>query len=224
MWVAKSFLQKINSQYNGQIKVYKQFGRVQMEAGGLLQSGGVLKNIWKKALKKSILSDHSPVKSLKVLILGLGAGTLAQLISKKWPQAKITGVEIDPQVIKIGQKYFDLNKINQLTIINQDAFKFIEKTQLKYDLIFVDLYQGDKFPGQAQTPDFFHQLKSSLLANGLVVFNHLFWGNHKKSAEKFIRQLEQVFSCVELKRSLCNLMIYASCQLSPREKDLKRLK
>jgi len=35
----------------------------------------------------------------------------AKIISEKFPNAKITGIEIDPMMVEIGKKYFGLEKI-----------------------------------------------------------------------------------------------------------------
>src|SRR3989338_7700264 len=92
-----------------------------IQAGGLTQSGGIVEIIWKKTLKK-VKSEEGKVKS--ALILGLGGGTVAKLIRKNWPEAKITGVDIDPVMIELGKKYLHLDE-SQVKIKIQDATKVI---------------------------------------------------------------------------------------------------
>lgn len=196
-------LAEIKSSYNGTIKVSKWLGQVRIEAGGLLQSGSIINNIWKKPLKK-IFKHHKNPKS--VLILGFAGGTLAHLVSKKWPQAKITGVEIDPQMIKVAKKYFKLEKIPSLNLVNTDAQKFVKKSS-KHDLIFVDLYYGKSLPKFVYKKTFIKNLKKILNKKGLIVFNHLFYNEFKTQAERFVKTLDKNFSKITLVRPLCNLVI-----------------
>jgi len=208
MWVKKQLLQQANSPFNGQIEVIRQFGSVRIEVGGLLQSGGVLKQIWRRALK-GVNLDHRPSKNFKILVLGLGGGTVIKLANQLWPQAEMVAVEIDPAMIKIARKHFGINEIKNLTIINQDVFKYCFPTNA-YNLILVDLYQGDQFPKSAESLKFLKAVKTALCSRGMVVFNRLFYGQKRPAVESFIKQLDKVFKQIKLKRVLSNLMIY--CQ------------
>lgn len=131
-----------------------------MWVGGYEQSGPLVEEVWKKALKAL---DFTPKN---ILILGLGCGSAAKVISKKFPTAKITGVEIDPVMIKIGKKYFGLGKIPNLKITCADALNFVKKTKQKFDLILVDVYVG----GKQIYPDY---LKLHKKKNGAILINKL---------------------------------------------------
>ena len=237
-------LLETNSKYNSKILVYSFFGQPRMEIGGLLQSGGIIRGIWKKAIKqvdrfigKKVESKETPgVKS--ILVLGLGAGTAVEEIVKKWPQAKIIGIEIDPLVVKIGRRYFKLGQLEKsgnLQIIIGDAVKILfdprSKEVLrswigsdKYDLILIDLYRGKDFVDAVWQKPFLLQIKKIIKPiqdrlektdlrserGGIVVFNHLFWGAHKKRAEGFTKLAGAVFPKITLTRTLANLLIFAS--------------
>lgn len=101
------------------------------------QSGPLVKSVWQRAINNIALDQCS-----NVLILGLGCGTAARIISQKYPHAKITGVEIDPIMIDIGKKYFALDKIPNLKILVKDARHF--RSIGRFDLVLVDIYVGAK--------------------------------------------------------------------------------
>ncbi|MBU0618760.1 methyltransferase domain-containing protein [Patescibacteria group bacterium] len=216
MWIKKQLLEEIVSPINGRIQVVHQLGSVRIEVGGLLQSGGVLTQIWKKGLKNvqiplPTVDLPKADKAQNVLILGLGGGTVVKLILQKWPQVKITGIEIDPLMVKLAKKYFDLGQISNLKIITSDAIKFVKDYALQptlYNLIIVDLYLGDQIPTDVKSRKFLTAIKRAIDKNGLVIFNHLFYGSKKKEAEEFIRRLEKVFPRITLQRVFSNLMIH----------------
>ena len=104
---------KTTSKFSGEIKVIDHAFERRMVVGGLTQSGGITKKMWEKAL--DVLSSKYKVLSIKnVLILGLGAGTVAKVISEKYPSAKIVGIEIDSSIIDIGKKYFGSGAVKNL--------------------------------------------------------------------------------------------------------------
>ena len=189
-------LAEVASPINGEIKVVKTlvFGTyIQVE--GLTQSGGVMYSVWNTVLKK-VKGQKSKVKS--ALILGLGGGDAARLIKKYWLEAKITGIEIDPEMVKLGQKYLGLDE-SKVTIKIQDAKDFVEKevkAKKKYDLILIDVYVGYEVPEKFTEKEFIRQILKLTDKNGLAIFNRLYFGDKRKLAEIFHRELIKVFKKV----------------------------
>jgi spermidine synthase len=187
-------LEQFTSEFNGEVKVVRNlaFGTY-LQAENLTQSGGIIKDIWKSVFKKAKASEW-PVQS--ALILGLGGGTLVGVIKKQWPEAKITGVDIDAQMVEMGKKYLKLNT-NNVEIVISDATKFCKKAikdKKKYDLICIDMYNGDEFPPQFEELEFIGQVKSLLTEDGVAVFNRLYYGEKRKFSVKFSKKLSEVFS------------------------------
>src|SRR4030043_825753 len=122
-------LEEVNSPINGNIKVVKglAFGTyIQVE--GLTQSGGILKSVWRKPLKK--LKNERIEKLKNCLILGLGGGTGAGLVREFWPDVKITGVDLDPVMIALGRKYLGLDKYGVNVVIG-DAYEYVENSKFQ---------------------------------------------------------------------------------------------
>ena len=182
-------LETRRSKYNRDVRVLKTWGiGIYIQSGGLTQSGGIVEQIWKSTLKRLSAKDIR-----KILILGLGGGTVVKLVKKFWPEAKITGVDLDPIMIELGKKYLRLDDFNvDIKIQDADSFK------LKgYDLVIIDTYLGDKYV------DLFNK---DLLESKVVVFNRLFYGNKKKEALKFGKKLERLFKKVDVYYPTANLM------------------
>lgn len=197
------------SPISGKIQVVEDLYGRRIVVGGLTQSGGQVRRIWEKGVKQ-ISTDQYPKP--RILILGLGGGTLAGLLSQRWPKARMTGVEIDPKIIEIGKKYLGLEKVPKLEIITGDAVEFVEESRLKrekHDLVFVDLYLADQVPPRCETSKFLIGLERKLAENGLVVFNRLDYKEHKEKTEKFLDKLGKIFQTIRKKKVGGNLLIFA---------------
>ena len=206
-------IDKINSPINGEIKIIEDFfSRKEMVVDGICQSGGLVERLWKVALS-TVQSSKFKVQSC--LILGLGCGDAARLINEVWPKAQITGVEVDQKVVEIGKKYFGLGEVLNLEIFVADAIKFVDTKykipNTRYNLILVDLYLGKDYPKEAESKEFLNGLKNVLNKDGLVIINRLYYtSSFKKDAESFLKKVKEIFSKVETKKAVTNLLIFAS--------------
>jgi spermidine synthase len=205
-------LEEKKSKFNGELRVVKTLGMgTYIQANGLTQSGGIVESIWSSTIKRLAISNKRLVK--KCLILGLGGGTVAKLLRKKYPEAKITGVDIDPVIVGLGKKYLGLDGVD-VKIEVGDALGFLTNRQSlitnRFDLIIVDLYNGDQFPEKFETEDFSKLVRSYLTNNGISIFNRLYFGEKRPQAVKFGNKLQKVFSKVEWYYPEANLMFLCS--------------
>ncbi|MEK7101387.1 MAG: hypothetical protein AAB860_00410 [Patescibacteria group bacterium] len=193
-------LETIQSKYSGLLEVRSFDRSIYVTTGGLTQSGGLIKDIWEPVLK-----TLKPPNNRSWLILGLATGTAAKIIFRKYRPAQIIGVEIDPVMIAIGKKYFDLDQIPNLKILNIDAKDYLLKTKDRFDFVLVDLYLGDQCPRFVYSKRFLEKLKK---VGKLVIINHLVYDDTKRhDAEKLIKLLSPIFKNVRLQRILTNVLI-----------------
>lgn len=194
-------LEEGESKFNGHLKVVRTLGLgTYIQADGLTQSGGIVKSIWKASLKKIRKRD---VRS--VLVLGLGGGTVVNLIKEFWPNAKIKGVDIDKKIVDLGIKYLGLNKADVDVKIG-DAQNYSPGGKL-FDLIIVDLYNGDNYPKKFATEKYMHFIKSLVNKSGMAIFNRLYYGDKRPETVKFGNKLTKIFSNVEWFYPEANLML-----------------
>jgi spermidine synthase len=109
-----------------------------------------------------------------VLIIGLGGGTLSNVIHQLYPSAHIENVEIDPAVIKVARDYFSFIETDNVTSKVQDGRIFIKRAALKkqkYDWIILDAFNGDYIPEHLLTKEFFEEVNSVLSDNGIIAAN-----------------------------------------------------
>ncbi len=197
-------LEKTLSQYNKDIEVIKDLTwGTYIKVGGLTQSGGILFDVWQNTLQK-LQKTKPEVKNC--LILGLGGGSVAKIIAKKYPKAKIRGVDIDKVMVDLGKKYLGLTKI-KIEIKIQDAYEFVIKNlKSKYDLIVVDLYCGDKFPKKFEQSKFLKLSHELMSTDSVIVFNRLYGPNNQTRSLAFGKVLEKHFKKVDHIFPQANLM------------------
>jgi len=106
----------------------------------------------------------------RIAIVGLAAGTTARQAAAVFPNVVIDGFEIDPKIVDVGQRYFDMNMPN-LNVIVQDGRWGLENSPEKYDLICLDAYRPPYIPPHLTTQEFFRIAAEHLVPKGVVVIN-----------------------------------------------------
>ena len=114
-----------------------------------------------------------PPEIKRVLILGLGAGSIPLYLQRALPEAVIDSVELDPGVIDISRKYFGLRETKTFHLIESDARVFLNRHAGPYDLIFVDAFTGSYIPFHLMTKEFYQLVRSRLTPNGVAAFNFI---------------------------------------------------
>lgn len=124
-----------------------------------------------KMLFSSLLINPNPER---ILIIGLGGGTMSNVLHQIYPKASITNVEIDPAVIKVARNYFDFFENKSITAVAQDGRIFVKRAVIKkqqYDWIILDAFNGDYIPEHLMTQEFLQEVKSLLSDNGVLAAN-----------------------------------------------------
>lgn len=111
----------------------------------------------------------------KVLLMGLGGGSIPRLLLRQYPEVTVHTVEIDPWVVRVARDYFGVTESDKHRIIVQDARQFLRQTKEKYDLIIADAYHADYYgsyiPYHLATKEFFALIKEHLEPGGVVMYN-----------------------------------------------------
>lgn len=109
-----------------------------------------------------------------VLIIGLGGGTIPRALHELVPQARIDVVEIDPAVVKVARRYFDLGDNSALNVIEADGRVQVKRAlreQKSYDLIMLDAFDHEYIPEHLLTQEFLKEVKALLAPGGVLAAN-----------------------------------------------------
>ncbi|GEC78211.1 spermidine synthase [Flavobacterium aquatile] len=161
---------KKNSSISKSLEVTWNNGELVLDSKNTNYSYGSLQRILKKGLK---YIGYERIKKFdSILILGVAGGSVIKtLVDDVKFKGKITGVEIDAEIIEIAKKYFKLDAIKNLELHVDDAFEFVLKTKENYDLIIIDIFQDTKMPNFLFEDFFINRINLLLNPEGFILFN-----------------------------------------------------
>ena len=102
------------------------------------------------------------------LILGLAAGFLPQRMHENGIAVDV--VEINPNALEVAKEHFHFIDTG-IRVFEEDARTYVRRCDKKYDIVVVDLFQGDGVPDYLLTQEFFHDMKQCMTTNGIAFFN-----------------------------------------------------
>ncbi len=172
---------KQNSSISNSIEVTWSDGQLVLDSKNTNYSYGSLQRILRKGLQSI---GFEVIKTMdSILILGVAGGSVIKTLVKEIGfKGEITGVEIDPEIISIANKYFKLNEIPNLTILIEDAHKHVQKSIKTHDLIIIDIFQDNSMPEFLYETVFIENLSSLLKPGGYLLFNTMI--NFKADQER----------------------------------------
>src|SRR5947209_12526965 len=107
----------------------------------------------------------------RMLVVGLGAGSIPKSFLRSYPQVLVDSVELDPVVVDVARQYFAVPEGPRHRIIVQDGRQYVRRTEGLYDVILMDAYFAEGIPFHLVTREFFQQVKAKLTPSGVVVAN-----------------------------------------------------
>ena len=115
----------------------------------------------------------SPNEPVDILIIGLAGGTMSRGLKHFFPNSRIDGVEIDPEVIQVAKDYFELDS-QDITVINQGGRQYLNETKKTYDIIILDAFSNEQYiPWHLSTSEFFKLVQMHLNKDGIFAINSI---------------------------------------------------
>jgi spermidine synthase len=116
-------------------------------------------------------APYDPGRVKNMAIVGLAAGTTARQATAVFgPDIAIDGIEIDPKIVAVGQKYFGMTEPN-LNVILQDGRWGLAHSKKHYNIISIDAYRPPYIPWHLTTREFFQEARDHLTEDGVLVIN-----------------------------------------------------
>lgn len=77
----------------------------------------------------------------RVLLLGLGGGSVARALRSLDPTVEVVGVERDRDVLRLAHRHFGLGRLG-IEVVVDDVFRYLREERRTFDLIVEDVFVG----------------------------------------------------------------------------------
>jgi spermidine synthase len=135
-------------------------------------------------------------KPEKVLIVGLGGGSMVHFLNWYDKNVKIDVVEIDEDIVKIATRYFGVRSGSRVKINVADGATYLKTTESRYDVIYMDAFlkpsnetDATGVPVRLKNVAFYKEVQKKLNPDGVVVFNL----NPHAGLEEDLRVIREAF-------------------------------
>ena len=144
----------------------------------------------------SLLFNDEPKR---VLVVGVGAGSLVRFLHHHFPEALIDGVDVSAYVIDLAERYFHLPKSSRVAIHCCDGRNFLKKRkdEYNYDLILIDAFDTFGMSETIYAHSFFESCLDHLSIGGILSLN--LWSGDQVRMEQVAAEIIELFdSTLEL--------------------------
>lgn len=157
----------------------------------------------------------------RMLVLGLGGGTLPMFLRRHYADAEIDVAEIDADVLAVAGRYFGFREDARMRVHLGDGRAFIERAASgRYDLVFLDAFGNESLPPHLATQEFLAAVRRALAPGGVAIGN--VWGrSHNRLHDEMRRTYQEVFEdlyVIEVAGDV-NTILFAFAQRRPLERD-----
>lgn len=110
-------------------------------------------------------------KPKKIVMVGLGGGSLAKFCYRNLPQTRISVVEIDDRVIALREEFHVPANDHRFRIVCDDGARYIAHSSEPVDVVVVDAFDAIGLAPTLADTDFYEQAARRLSSNGVLVMN-----------------------------------------------------
>lgn len=133
--------------------------------------------------------DRSPQR---VLVIGMGGGSMGTAIRSRFPDAWIDLVDIDPVVVDVARRFMGFRPDRKMHVHVQDGAAFLQEVEKPYDVILIDAFNGIDVPQALMTREFFAAVKRAMAPQG-VVSSNLVTPDRSPAYMQIVERFSQVF-------------------------------
>lgn len=165
------------------------FGSEPRQSSMLLRDPLDLALTYTRALAASLLFNSTPKR---ILLIGLGGGSLAKFLLHYLPDSHIDVVEMRQRVVDVAHSHFKLPDDPRLSIHIGDGGAFIRNgTEEPYDLLLIDAFLGEGIARSVCGISFFDACRQLMSSNGIFGMN--LWNGDFITAQEMREDIAQSF-------------------------------
>lgn len=124
----------------------------------------------------------------QICCIGLGGGSIPKYCFRHLPNAQITAVEINREVIALRDTFKIPGDSDRFRVVHADGARFVSSYTGTFDVLLVDAFDPDGQPDRLCLENFYAACHKALTPNGLLVVNFC-----DDRVEQMISRIERVF-------------------------------
>jgi spermidine synthase len=126
----------------------------------------------------------------RILQLGLGGGSLAKFCYRYLPEALITVLEIDPDVLALREEFRVPLDDQRFRVVEGNGVEYVAGRAPRDDIILVDACDRNGLSPTLLAPDFYSNLRRRITTSGVLVVNIC---GDETDAESHLARIRGVF-------------------------------
>ncbi len=123
-------------------------------------------------------------RPIRVLMLGMGGGSIAHHLFQSYAGLQMTVVELRQAVIDCAYRFFQLPDEPEIEVVQANAIDYIAHNQHAYDAIIVDIFDANGLPSEISQPAFLTGLLKNIKTPGSLILNLWFEWDTKQPSGK----------------------------------------
>ena len=170
---------------------YLHFGSPWIQGAMRISRPWSLELEYTRQLMMPLLLRARPDWPASVLQLGLGAASVTRFLHRHRPEARLTVVEILPQVVAAARQFFRLpDESPRLLIEIGDGHEYVAASKRRFDLIVVDGFDAEGRAGMLDTLPFYLLCRARLGVRGMVAINLL---TRRRGVDASVARIREAF-------------------------------
>jgi len=124
-------------------------------------------------------------------MIGLGGGSLAKFVYRRFPRARVVAVEVDLRVVSAAHRLFHLPLgRKRLRVVVGDGATYIERRPESADVILLDAFVNHRQAPSVRTAEFYRTARTALKPDGILAINYM---SDDPGLRAYLRRLASAF-------------------------------
>ncbi|MBI4133996.1 MAG: fused MFS/spermidine synthase, partial [Candidatus Terrybacteria bacterium] len=138
-------------------------------SGGFYLDTGEAAFLYSREIVDAISTLPTPPEN--ILVIGAGPYTIPQELIRRYPEVKMTVVDIDPALLSLGKEWFGVDEARIVNVVD-DGRRFFRNRSEQFDVIVLDAYAAlYSIPAHLTTREFFALVEEDVAPDGFVIMN-----------------------------------------------------
>lgn len=149
---------------------------------------------WDNLAAATLLRPEGPPRS--ILMLGLAGGTTLRILRHLLPDAEITAIDIDPEIVELAREHMALDEVGTEIHI-ADAYRWVRKTKRRFDVVIDDCYlagSNDVFRPERDPAALIEALRPRIAPGGLLLANLVTGPGHRRLQSRMRAAFRRAFT------------------------------